>query len=73
MSTIKVKVIPRARRNKIITEEGRLKVYLTVPPVDGKANKAVIEILAEYFRVKKGNIRIIQGEKNREKIIEIKS
>ena len=69
---INVKVIPRASKNKIIEEPDRLKVYVTSPAVDGKANKAVIEAIAEHFKVKKRNIAIIFGETNREKVIEIR-
>lgn len=71
MRRIKIKVTPRARKNIVIEQEGKLKVYVTAPPVDGKANKVLIETLAEYFKVKKSNIRIIKGEKTKEKIIEI--
>ncbi|MEO0084037.1 MAG: DUF167 domain-containing protein [candidate division WOR-3 bacterium] len=70
---IRVRVIPNAKKNEVVKEENRLKVYLTAPPIAGKANKALIEILAEYFKVKKNRITIIHGEKNRDKIIEVLS
>ena len=66
---IAVKVIPNAKQNKIVEENGRFKVYLTAPPVDGKANKALIEFLAENFKIKKSQVKIIRGEKGREKIV----
>jgi len=69
--TFEVKVIPRASQNKIIQEGNRYKVYLTTPPVEGKANKALIEFLADHFKVKKQQIAIIKGEKSREKLIRI--
>ncbi|MEO0118610.1 MAG: DUF167 domain-containing protein [candidate division WOR-3 bacterium] len=68
---IKIQVIPNAKKNEIVKEKDRLKVYLTAPPIEGKANKVLIEILAEYFNVKKGQIKIIKGEKSKDKIIEI--
>ncbi|MEO0087074.1 MAG: DUF167 domain-containing protein [candidate division WOR-3 bacterium] len=68
---IKIRVIPNAKKNEIVKEKDRLKVYLTAPPIEGKANKVLIEILAEYFNVKKGQIKIIKGEKSKDKIIEI--
>ena len=71
MSAIKIKVIPNAKRNRIIEEQERLKVYVTAPAVDGKANKVLIEILAEYLRVKKSRLCIIRGDKSREKVIQI--
>ncbi len=68
---LNIKVIPRASKERIIEENGTLKVYVTSPAVDGRANKAVIESLAEYFKTKKRMVRIISGEKSRNKIVEI--
>jgi len=68
---VEVKVIPRAKRDCVSEENGKLKVYVKAPAIDNRANKALIEVLARYFNVKKGNIRIVKGEKSREKIIEI--
>lgn len=47
------------------------KVYVTVAPEQGKANKKMIDLLAEYFRVSKSQIRILKGEISRNKIVEI--
>jgi len=69
---LNIKVVPNARQNKIVEETGRLKVYLTAPPVGGKANKALIEFLAEHFGVKKNQIKIVRGEKSREKVVVVK-
>ena len=68
---LSIRVIPRAKQNKVVEETGRIKVYLTAPPVEGRANQALIEVLAAHFQVRKGDIRIIRGEKSRDKIIEI--
>ena len=68
---IKVKVIPRAKNERIEKSEDGLKVYLNAPALEGRANLKLIEVLAHYFKTKKYNIQIIKGEKNREKIIEI--
>lgn len=70
---INVRVIPKAKQNKVVIEEDRLKVYLTAPPVEGKANTALIEVLAEYYNTKRSQIRIIRGEKGRDKVVEILS
>ena len=48
-----------------------MKVYLTAPAVEGKANKALIEFLSEHFGVKKRDIKILLGEKSRNKVVEI--
>jgi len=50
---------------------GQLNVYVTAPPVEGKANKAVTEALAQHFRVKKSAVRLISGQKSRLKLFEI--
>lgn len=71
MATITIRVIPRAKKNLVKPEPGRLKVYLTAPPQDGKANKLLIEVLAEHFQVKKKQVLIIKGEKSQDKIVEI--
>ncbi len=71
MKVINIRVIPNAKKNDVSAEEGKLKVRVKAPAVGGKANKAMIEVLAEFFNVKKSDIRIIKGEKSREKVIEV--
>ncbi len=67
-----VKVIPRSSRNEIqMLMDGSLKVRLCAPPVDGAANNALREVLAKHFSVKRSQIRIVQGEKSRTKVVEI--
>ena len=68
---IKIKVIPNAKKNKVVESEGLFKVYVNAPAVDGKANKALIEVLSEYFNVRKSSVRIVRGEKSREKVVEV--
>lgn len=66
-----IKVIAGARKN-FFKQEGELtKIYLTAPAVDGKANKALMEFLSEYFHVPKSQIEIIKGLKLRNKTINI--
>ncbi len=69
--TIQVRVIPRAKRNEIKEEGNIFKVYLSAPPVEGKANKLLVELLAGHFNLRKSQIRIIKGEKARDKIVRI--
>ena len=71
MFRISIRVTPNAGKNSIEKEEERLKVKVTSPATDGKANKAVINLLATYFGVRKSAVSIIKGEKGRDKIIEI--
>lgn len=68
---INIKVIANAKQNKVKKEGNRYKLYLTAPPADGKANKLLIEILADYFKVKKNKISIIKGVLSSNKTIEI--
>ncbi|HAT04020.1 MAG TPA: YggU family protein [Candidatus Magasanikbacteria bacterium] len=75
MKTLSIRVLPRSSRNEIVGEmaDGTLKVKLTAPPVDGKANRALIELLSEYFDVPKSKIKIVRGLTSKNKIIEIKN
>lgn len=70
--TFLIRVIPRASRNAIEGEyRDALKVRLTAPPLDGRANEAVKRILAETLKVPVSAVRIVAGEKNRTKRIRI--
>ena len=69
---LKLRVIPNAKRNAIKSEKDVLKVYLSAPATEGKANKALIKFIAEHYDVKKSQVAIIRGEKSRDKLIEIK-
>lgn len=73
MPRVHVRVIPNAGKNSIEEIEGKLKIKVAAPAIDGKANKAVIEILSAHFKIRKSAIKIIKGEKGKEKIIEIDS
>jgi uncharacterized protein (TIGR00251 family) len=65
-----VVVQPRASRTRIVGEhDGRLKLQLAAPPVDGEANQALIAFLAELFEVRKSAIRLVDGETSKKKRI----
>jgi uncharacterized protein (TIGR00251 family) len=67
-----IKVQPRARRNAITGAVGEaLKLALTDPPVDGRANQAVIEFLAELFEIPRASVTIASGETSRNKMVRI--
>ena len=69
---IKVKIVPGSSKNKIIgAYNDALKITITAPPVEGKANKKCIAYLAKYFDVAKSKIEIISGQSNRNKLIKI--
>ena len=67
-----IHVIPKAKETKVVEESWGLKVYVTAAPEKGKANKAVVEVLASHFGVKKDQIRFITGVRSRNKVVEIK-
>jgi len=68
---INIRVAPKASRNLVKKEEKGFKVYLTKPAVDGEANAQLIELLAEHLKVKKYQLKIVSGEKSRNKLVEI--
>lgn len=70
--TFAIKVQPRARRNAIIGELGEaLKVSLTAPPVDGRANEACIAFFADLLRLPRASINIVSGQNSRNKVIRV--
>jgi uncharacterized protein (TIGR00251 family) len=67
-----VKVQPRAKRNAIIGELGdALKISLTAPPVEGRANDACIEFFANLLEVPRSSVSIASGESGRRKVIRV--
>jgi uncharacterized protein len=71
-ATFAVKVHPRARKNAITGTVGdALKVALTAPPVEGKANRAVIEFFADFFEIPRSSVSIASGETSRNKLIRV--
>ena len=64
--TLNVRVTPRAKRNAVQSAAGGgLKVYVTAPPEDGRANDAVVENIAEWLGVKRRQVEIVSGATNR--------
>ena len=69
---IRVRVLPRTSKNQIVGMDGGIfKVKLTAPPVEGKANKALVQFLAKKLGLPKRDIEIVSGEHSREKSIRI--
>jgi uncharacterized protein (TIGR00251 family) len=68
---LSVRVIPKAKRRLVVKEENRFKIYLTKPAYGGLANKELISLLSKHLRIKKYQIKIIKGEKSRDKLIQI--
>jgi len=67
-----IKVHPRARKNAITGEFGdALKVSLTSPPVDGRANQACIEFFAKLLKVPQSSVTIASGQTSRTKVLRV--
>ena len=73
MRKISVRVVPKASRVLVKEENGVLKVYLTRPAQDGLANEQLIEVLADYLKVKKYQLTLAGGGHSRNKTIEVSS
>lgn len=76
-ATFAIKVHPRARKTAVtgILGEGQdaaVKVALSAPPVEGRANEALIEFFAEMFGVSRSSVSVISGEQSRKKVVLIK-
>ena len=70
--TFTVKVLPRAKKNAITGELGdALKVSLTAPPVEGKANEACVEFFAKLLKVPQSSVTIASGLTSRSKVIRV--
>jgi len=72
-AAITVRVTPRTAKNEIteILNDGTVKIRLTAPPVEGKANQGLIDFLAGVLEVKPAKIEIISGLTSRDKIVTV--
>ncbi len=72
-AAISVRVTPRARHNEIVEvlSDNTIKIRLTAPPVEGKANEALVKFLAEVLDVQASRIEVVAGETGRDKLVSI--
>jgi uncharacterized protein len=71
-ATFNVKVHPRSKRNAITGELGdTLKLSLTAPAIEGRANRACIEFLAELLSVPRSSVSIAAGQGSRQKVVRV--
>ena len=69
---VRVRVQPKASRNAVVFEpDGRIRVALTAPPIDGEANKALIVYIARLLGMPRSAVALVAGEKSREKTLEV--
>ena len=70
--TVRVRVIPKAHKNSLAgVEDGALVVRLTAPPVDGKANQALLEYLGTQLGLRKHQLQLQSGQKSRHKVVKV--
>jgi uncharacterized protein (TIGR00251 family) len=69
---INVRVKPNARKNEVVQlDDNQFLVRVTAPPVEGRANEKMIELLAEYFHKPKRCIAVVRGEASKHKVVEV--
>ena len=66
---LKLRISPNASKNTFLKDMQGLKVKITAQPVDGKANKALIEFLSEKFKIPKSSFEILKGTSTKDKTI----
>lgn len=66
---LRIKISPNSKSNEIILEEDFAKIKITAQPIEGKANKALIEFLSKKFKIPKTSIKILKGETSKKKTI----
>ena len=72
-SALAVRVTPRASKNEIseVLSDGTVKVHLTAPPVEGKANEALLKFMAGVLGVASSRLEVVAGASGRDKIISV--
>ena len=73
MSTrIELHVIPKAKRTAVAgMHDGRIKLEIAAPPVDGKANLEVVRFLSKTLKLKKADVRLVSGLTSRQKVVDL--
>lgn len=72
-ATLEVRAQPGARKNAVLGEHaGALKVAVTAPPEDGRANAALVEVLKDWLGVKRSQVELLSGQANRNKVFLIR-
>ena len=69
MTKISIRVVPNAKKSEVIVGEV-LRVRVKAPAIEGKANKELISVLSKHFKINKSKIRIVKGDKSRDKLVE---
>lgn len=68
---VNVRVVAGAGREAVVPQTDGLKVYVRAPALEGRANAAAVEALAAHFGVAASRVRIVRGERSRQKVVEV--
>jgi uncharacterized protein (TIGR00251 family) len=69
---LKIRLIPKSSRNEIVGRDGETyRIKLTAPPVDGKANRAMLVFLSKKLKIPRTSMEIVRGEKSRDKTVRV--
>ena len=69
---VNIRVHARSQRESVTPlPDGSLKVEVKAPPVEGAANEAICELLAEHYKVHKRDVKVVLGSTNNKKVVEI--
>ena len=68
---VEVKVIPNAKKRAVARDGPGITVRLTSQPLEGRANDELVRYLSELLKIRKSAIKIVRGEKDRRKVVEI--
>jgi uncharacterized protein (TIGR00251 family) len=69
MATLQIRVTPRAGKNRVAVDGGKVRVWVTAPPTDGQANDAIVKFLAKSLGLAPSKLAIIRGESGRDKTV----
>jgi len=71
-ATLRIHLTPRSARDEVLGLEGDvLRVRVTAPPAEGRANEAILRLLARTLGVPKGSLRIVRGQRSRDKLVAV--
>ena len=66
-----IKVFPKSSREELVEKDCVLKAYIKAAPDKGKANKALVALIAKKYKVKKNDVTIVTGQTSRNKVVEV--
>lgn len=63
---------PKSSKNEVVgVHNGEIKIKITAPPIDGRANEGLIEFLSDHFDIPKRNVLLVKGETGRHKTVDL--